>query len=41
MACGIFVVPHGLLSSRGVQALEHTGSVVVAHSLSCPPTCGI
>ena len=36
-ACGLFVAAHGLLSSCGVQALEHAGSVVEAHSLS---SCG-
>ena len=29
------------LLCRGAQALELTGSVVVAHGLSCPETCGI
>ena len=28
-------------SSCGAQALEHMGSVVVAHGLNCPTACGI
>ena len=40
-AHGIFVVAHGLLSSCGTWALEHAGSVVAAHGLSCPTLCGI
>ena len=35
VACGFS------LSSCGVQALGHVGSVVVAHRLSCPVACGI
>ena len=37
---GSFLIAHGL-SSCGVQALEHVGSVVVVCGLSCPVPCGI
>lgn len=33
-ACGIFPAVHGRLSSCGVQAAEHVGSVAAAHGLS-------
>ena len=35
------VVACGLLSSCGLQAPEHLGSVVAAYGLSCPMACGI
>ena len=41
MAHGLFDAVRGLLSSCGVQAPEHTGSLVVALRLSCPAACGI
>ena len=31
----------GVFSCGGVQALDHMGSVVLAHGLSCPMACGI
>ena len=42
-ACGLLVSARGLLSSCGARAqqLQHTGSVVAAHGLSCPVACGI
>ena len=39
--CFSLVVAHVLLSSCGAQALEHTGSVVAGHGLSCPTAYGI
>ena len=39
--CRVLVVARRLLSSCGTPALEHEGSVVVAHGLSCPVGCGI
>ena len=49
----IFIVVHGLLievaspvaehrlQAHGLQQLQHAGSVVVAHGLSCSAACGI
>ena len=35
------VVVHGRLTVAASLALGHSGSVVVAHGLSCPAACGI
>ena len=37
----LFIAACRLLSSCGVQALGHMGSVVVARGLSCPAACEI
>ena len=44
--CGLLIVEASLLAEHrlsvgGLQQLQHTGLVVVAHRLSCPVTCGI
>ena len=39
-AVASLVAEHGL-QARGLQQLQHAGSVVVAHRLSCSTVCGI
>ena len=39
--CSVWASPCAGLCCRGAQALGPWGSVVVAHRLGCPVTCGI
>ena len=41
LQCGVFIVVQGLLSSYGIRAPEHVGSVVLVHGFSCSSAWGI